>query len=107
MRQLGGNCIDEIATANVMAVLISHWHTKQGTMRHVRESIGAHKARARMLDKAGEGALSCSSTRRGNGSPFATCNTFSLDACSINPGPDLKRQEVCSCLCMNTDEFGD
>lgn len=92
MRQLIGKRIDEIAIANVMAVLILHRHTNKETIRRVRESARAHKARTRMLDRADEGTLSCSSTRRGNGPPFATVNTFPLDVCSISPGQDLKGQ---------------
>ena len=32
---------DQITTADVMAVLIPHWHTKNETMRRVRQRIGA------------------------------------------------------------------
>ena len=33
--------VDQIATADVMAVLIPHWHTKNETIRRVRQRIGA------------------------------------------------------------------
>ena len=41
MRRLGRKRVDEINTADVMAVLIPHWHTKNETMRRVRQRIGA------------------------------------------------------------------
>ena len=41
MRRLGQKRVDEINTADVMAVLIPHWHTKNETMRRVRQRIGA------------------------------------------------------------------
>ena len=41
MRKLGRKGVDEITTADVMAVLIPHWHTKTETMRRVRQRIGA------------------------------------------------------------------
>ena len=41
MRRLGRKRVDRITTADVMAVLIPHWHTKNETMRRVRERIGA------------------------------------------------------------------
>lgn len=40
MRRLGRKRIDQITTADVMAVLIPHWHTKNETMRRVRQRIG-------------------------------------------------------------------
>jgi len=39
--KLGRKGVDEITTADVMAVLIPHWHTKTETMRRVRQRIGA------------------------------------------------------------------
>ena len=39
--RLGRKGVDEITTADVMAVLIPHWHTKTETMRRVRQRIGA------------------------------------------------------------------
>ena len=41
MRRLGRKRVDQITTADVMAVLIPHWHTKNETMRRVRQRIGA------------------------------------------------------------------
>ncbi len=41
MRRLGHKRVDQITTADVMAVLIPHWHTKNETMRRVRQRIGA------------------------------------------------------------------
>ena len=41
MLKLGRKSVDEITTADVMAVLIPHWHTKTETMRRVRQRIGA------------------------------------------------------------------
>ena len=41
MPRLGRKGVDEITTADVMAVLIPHWHTKTETMRRVRQRIGA------------------------------------------------------------------
>ena len=41
MKRLGRRRVDQIATADVMAVLIPHWHTKTETMRRVRQRIGA------------------------------------------------------------------
>ncbi len=41
MRRLGQKRVDQIDTADVMAVLIPHWHTKNETMRRVRQRIGA------------------------------------------------------------------
>ena len=41
MIRLGRKRVDRIATADVMAVLIPHWHTKTETMRRVRQRIGA------------------------------------------------------------------
>ena len=41
MPKLGRKGVDEITTADVMAVLIPHWHTKTETMRRVRQRIGA------------------------------------------------------------------
>ena len=41
MPRLGRKRVDQIATADVMAVLIPHWHTKTETMRRVRQRIGA------------------------------------------------------------------
>jgi len=39
MWRLGRKRVDQIATADVMAVLIPHWHTKNETMRRVRQRI--------------------------------------------------------------------
>ena len=41
MPRLGRRRIDQITTADVMAVLIPHWHAKNETMRRVRQRIGA------------------------------------------------------------------
>ena len=41
MPRLGRRRIDQITTADVMAVLMPHWHTKNETMRRVRQRIGA------------------------------------------------------------------
>ena len=41
MKRLGRKRVDQIATADVMAVLIPHWHAKTETMRRVRQRIGA------------------------------------------------------------------
>ena len=41
MKRLGRKRVDQITTADVMAVLIPHWHTKNETMRRVRQRIGA------------------------------------------------------------------
>ena len=41
MKRLGRKRVDQIATSDVMAVLIPHWHTKTETMRRVRQRIGA------------------------------------------------------------------
>ena len=41
MKRLGRRRVDQISTADVMAVLIPHWHTKTETMRRVRQRIGA------------------------------------------------------------------
>ena len=41
MLRLGRRRVDQITTADVMAVLIPHWHTKNETMRRVRQRIGA------------------------------------------------------------------
>ncbi len=41
MKRLGRRRVDQITTADVMAVLIPHWHTKNETMRRVRQRIGA------------------------------------------------------------------
>ena len=41
MKRLGRRRMDQISTADVMAVLIPHWHTKNETMRRVRQRIGA------------------------------------------------------------------
>ena len=41
MRRLGRKRVDVINTADVMAVLIPHWHSKNETMRRVRQRIGA------------------------------------------------------------------
>ena len=41
MKRLGRKRVDQIVTADVMAVLIPHWHTKTETMRRVRQRIGA------------------------------------------------------------------
>ena len=41
MKRLGRKRVDRIATADVMAVRIPHWHTKNETMRRVRQRIGA------------------------------------------------------------------
>ena len=41
MPRLGRRRVDRIDTADVMAVLIPHWHTKNETMRRVRQRIGA------------------------------------------------------------------
>ena len=41
MPRLGRRRVDQITTADVMAVLIPHWHTKNETMRRVRQRIGA------------------------------------------------------------------
>ena len=41
MKRLGRKRVDQIATADVMAVLIPHWHTRNETMRRVRQRIGA------------------------------------------------------------------
>ena len=39
VRRLGRKRVDQITTADVMAVLIPHWHTKNETMRRVRQRI--------------------------------------------------------------------
>lgn len=41
MPRLGRKGVDEITTADVMAVLIPHWHSRNETMRRVRQRIGA------------------------------------------------------------------
>ena len=41
MKRLGRKRVDQIGTADVMAVLIPHWHTRTETMRRVRQRIGA------------------------------------------------------------------
>ena len=41
MKRLSRKRVDQIATADVMAVLIPHWHTKSETMGWVRQRIGA------------------------------------------------------------------
>ena len=41
MPRLGRRRVDQITTADVMAVLIPHWHSKTETMRRVRQRIGA------------------------------------------------------------------
>ena len=41
MKRLGRRRVDQITTADVMAVLIPHWHTKNETMRRVRQRVGA------------------------------------------------------------------
>ena len=41
MGRLGRKQVDQISTADVMAVLIPHWHTRNETMRRVRQRIGA------------------------------------------------------------------
>ena len=41
MKRLGRKRVDQISTADVMAVLIPHRHTKNETMRRVRQRIGA------------------------------------------------------------------
>ena len=41
MPRLRRKGVDEITTADVMAVLVPHWHTKTETMRRVRQRIGA------------------------------------------------------------------
>ena len=41
MSRLGHKGVDEITTADVMAVLIPHWHSRNETMRRVRQRIGA------------------------------------------------------------------
>ena len=41
MKRLGKRRVDQISTADVMAVLIPNWHTKNETMRRVRQRIGA------------------------------------------------------------------
>ena len=41
MKRLGRKRVDLITTADVMAVLIPFWHTKNETMRRVRQRIGA------------------------------------------------------------------
>ena len=41
MKRLGRKRVDQIATADVMAVLIPNWHTRNETMRRVRQRIGA------------------------------------------------------------------
>ena len=41
MRRLGRKRVDQIATADAMAVLIPHWHSKNETIRRVRQCIGA------------------------------------------------------------------
>ena len=41
MKRLGRRRVDQITAADVMAVLIPHWHTKTKTMRRVRQRIGA------------------------------------------------------------------
>ena len=41
MPKLGRKGVDEITSADVMAVLLPHWHTKTETMRRVRQRIGA------------------------------------------------------------------
>ena len=38
--RLGQKRVDQITTADVMAVLIPHWHTKSETMQRVRQRIG-------------------------------------------------------------------
>ena len=40
MPRLGQKRVDQITTADVMAVLIPHWHTKRETMQRVRQRIG-------------------------------------------------------------------
>ena len=39
--RFGRKGVEEITTADVMAVLVPHWHTKTETMRRVRQRIGA------------------------------------------------------------------
>ena len=39
--RLGRKRVDQITTADVMAVLIPHWHTKHETIRRVRQRTGA------------------------------------------------------------------
>ena len=39
--RLGRKRVNEITTADVMAVLIPHWHAKNATMRRLRQRIGA------------------------------------------------------------------
>ena len=41
MPRLRRKGVDEITTADVMAVLVPHWHTKTETMHRVRQRIGA------------------------------------------------------------------
>ena len=41
MPLLGRKRVDRITTADVMAVLVPHWHTRTETMRRVRQRIGA------------------------------------------------------------------
>ena len=41
MKPFGGKRVDHITTADVMVVLIPHWHSKKETMRRVRHRIGA------------------------------------------------------------------
>ena len=41
MPLLGSKRVDQITTADVMAVLVPHWHTRTETMRRVRQRIGA------------------------------------------------------------------
>ena len=41
MKRLGRKRVDQIATADVMAVPIQHWHTRTETMRRVRQRVGA------------------------------------------------------------------
>jgi len=46
MWRLGRKRVDQITTADVMAVLIPHWHTKNETMRRVRQRISTVMKRA-------------------------------------------------------------
>ncbi len=41
MPRLGSKGVDQITTADVMAVITPHWHTKNETMQRVRQRIGA------------------------------------------------------------------
>ena len=70
MPKLGRKRVNEIATADVMSVLLPHWHTKHETMRRVRQRIRAVMRWSiaqgyRMDDPAGE-QLSAALPKNGN-----------------------------------------